>query len=418
MRIGIFSDTYSPYISGLVTSELMLKKALEDMGHEVYVVTANLENFKYINDKKNRIIKISGLPVGIYDARLTGIYSVSAISEIRKWKLDIIHSQTEFGIGTFARIVSKQLNVPLVHTYHTMYEDYIYYLTKGHFDKPSKKLVEYLTRFYCDTTVSELIVPSRKIYNLFINKYNVNKKINIIGTGIDIDKFDKKNFKKDDINKLKEKYNIKDTDFVIGSVSRIAKEKSIDRIINTFPEVLRKIPSAKLLIVGDGPDKEELMKLTKSKGLEESVIFTGKVELEMINMYYQLMNVFVTFSITETQGLTVIEAMASGLPVLAIKDDSFIDSVKHNKNGFLFNKDEEYIDYVYKLYNDKKLYDKQSLNSLELAKEHSCSSFGKRVLDVYYDTIEVYNKKNNIINSIKDVIKTTKNSDKNSKDDK
>ena len=83
MRIGIFSDTYLPYISGLVTSELMLKKSLESMGHEVFVVTANLENFRFINDKKEKVIKIPGLPIGIYDARLTGIYSVSAINEIK-----------------------------------------------------------------------------------------------------------------------------------------------------------------------------------------------------------------------------------------------------------------------------------------------------------------------------------------------
>jgi len=408
MRIGIFTDTYLPYISGLVTSELMLKKALEDMGHEVYIVTANLENFKYINDKKNKVIKISGLPVGIYDARLTGIYSVSAISEIKKWKLDIIHSQTEFGIGTFARIVAKQLNIPLVHTYHTMYEDYIYYLTKGHFDKPSKKLVEYLTRFYCDTTVSELIVPSRKIYNIFINKYKVNKKINIIGTGIDIDKFDRSIFKKDEIKELKLKYNLKDTDFIIGSVSRVAKEKSLDRIINTLPEILKKIPTAKLLIVGDGPDKEELMDLVKEKELQDYVIFTGKVELKNIPIYYQLMNIFVTFSVTETQGLTVIEAMAAGLPVLAIKDDSFIDSVKNNKNGFLFKKEDEYIDYVYRLYSDKNLYKKMSVSSIELSKEHSCLSFGKSVLEVYKNTIKEYNNKNNIITSIKEAIKTSK----------
>ena len=199
MRIGIFTDTYLPYVSGLVTSELMLKRSLESMGHEVFVVTANLESFKFINDKKEKVIKVPGLPIGIYDARLTGIYSVSAINVIKKWKLDIIHTQTEFGIGTFARIVSKQLNIPLVHTYHTMYEDYIYYITKGHFDKPSKKLIEYLTKFYCDKTVSELIVPSRKIYNFFNKKYDVNKKINIIGTGIDIDRFKKENFNKEDI---------------------------------------------------------------------------------------------------------------------------------------------------------------------------------------------------------------------------
>ena len=407
MRIGIFTDTYLPYISGLVTSELMLKNSLEALGHEVYIVTANLENFKYINDKKNKIIKISGLPIGIYDARLTGIYSVSAISEIRKWKLDIIHSQTEFGIGTFARIVAKQLDIPLVHTYHTMYEDYIYYITKGHFDKPSKKLVEYLTRFYCDTTVSELIVPSRKIYNIFINKYEVNKRISIIGTGIDIDNFSKEKFKKEDIDLLRKKYKIKSTDFVIGSVSRIAKEKSIDRIINTFNDVLKKIPNAKLLIVGDGPDKEELMNLVKEKELEKSVVFTGKVELKNIGIYYQLMDVFVTFSTTETQGLTVIEAMASSLPVLAIKDDSFIDSVKHNKNGYLFKTDKEYIDYVYKLYSDKKLYKEQAENSRKLSNDHSSTAFAKQVIEVYNHAIES-NKKNNIFSSIKDVIITNK----------
>ena len=412
MRIGIFSDTYLPYVSGLVTSELMLKKSLENMGHEVFIVTANLENFKYINDKKNKIIKISGLPVGIYDARLTGIYSVSAISEIKKWKLDIIHSQTEFGIGTFARIVSKQLNIPLVHTYHTMYEDYIYYITKGHFDKPSKKLVEYLTKFYCDKTVTELIVPSRKIYNLFLNKYEVNKKVNIIGTGIDIDRFLSKNFKKDELNNLKKDLNINDNDFIIGSVSRLAKEKSIDRIIKTFKSLKEKIPNSKLLLVGDGPDKLELEALVNELNLEDSVIFTGKVDIEKVQIYYQLMNVFVTFSVTETQGLTVLEAMASSLPVLAIKDDSFIDSVEDKKNGFLFNTDEEYISKMYKLYTDKNLYKKQCENSRELSKKHSISSFGEEVYKVYIDTIENYKKNNRIFNNIKDVIKSSKNKEK------
>ncbi len=408
MRIGIFTDTYLPYVSGLVTSELMLKRSLESMGHEVFVVTANLESFKFINDKKEKVIKVPGLPIGIYDARLTGIYSVSAINVIRKWKLDIIHTQTEFGIGTFARIVSKQLNIPLVHTYHTMYEDYIYYITKGHFDRPSKKLIEYLTKFYCDKTVSELIVPSRKIYNFFKRKYDVNKKINIIGTGIDIDRFSKDNFNKEDIEKLKKKYKIEKDDFIIGSVSRLAKEKSIDRLIITFKNVLEKIPKAKLLIVGDGPDKEELMKLARKNKIDSNVIFTGKVDIEKVQVFYQLMDVFVTFSTTETQGLTVLEAMASSVPVLAIKDDSFIDSVEHNKNGYLFNTDEEYIDYIYKLYSDKKIYKDFSNYSRDLSKNHSSEAFGKRVYEVYLHTIENYKKGNKIINNIKGVIKSSK----------
>ena len=355
MRIGIFTDTYLPYVSGLVTSELMLKKSLEKMGHEVYVVTANLENFKYINDKENKVIYIPGLPIGIYDARLTGIYSTRAINQIRKWKLDVIHSQTEFGIGTFARIVSKQLKIPLVHTYHTMYEDYVYYITKGYFDKTSKRLVEYLTKFYCDKTVTELIVPSRKIYNIFVNKYEVNKKISIIGTGMDIERFSKSNFKEEQIDEVRKKYNIKKSDFVIGSVSRLAKEKSIDRVITNFKEVLKTIPNAKLLIVGDGPDRDELMNLAKELEIEKNVIFTLKVPIESVQIYYQIMNVYVTFSTTETQGLTVLEAMASSIPVIAIKDDSFIDAVKDKKNGFVFKTDNDYLKAVNELYNNKKL---------------------------------------------------------------
>lgn len=412
MRIGIFTDTYLPYVSGLVTSELMLKKSLEEMGNEVYIVTANLQNFKYIYNKKDKIIKIPGVPIGIYDARLTSIYNINAINQIKKWKLDIIHSQTEFGIGTFARIVSKQLNIPLVHTYHTMYEDYIYYITKGHFDKPSKKLVEYLTKFYCDTTVTELIVPSRKIYNIFINKYDVNKKINIIGTGMDIDRFSI-NIDKNEVDKLKKKYKIKDSDFVIGSVSRLAKEKSVDKIINSFSKIKSKISNAKLLLVGDGPLSSELKELAHNTNYSNDIIFTRKVETSKVQYYYQLMDIFTTFSVTETQGLTVLEAMASSLPVLVIKDDSFIDYVLDGENGYLFLDTNEYINDVYKLYKDKNLYDKFSKKSYELSKLHSFSSFGEKVYEVYKDTINNYNKENKIITNIKEVIDKVTISDKN-----
>ena len=139
MRIGIFTDTYTPFINGVTTSVLMLKKALERRGHIVYIVTVNAENMKYQIEDNGRVVRIPGIPIGIYDYRLTGIYPIKSIRMIKKWNLDVIHSQTEFGIGTFARIISKQLNIPLVHTYHTMYEDYVHYITKGHFNKSSKK---------------------------------------------------------------------------------------------------------------------------------------------------------------------------------------------------------------------------------------------------------------------------------------
>jgi len=134
MNIGIFTDAYEPHISGVTTSIKMLKEALENMGHSVYIVTANLTNHKFIYDNKNKIIYIPGIKTGIYNTRLTNIYSKKAFKIIKDWHLDVIHSQTEFGIGVFSRIVSKKLHKPVVHTYHTLYEDYVYYVTHGFFD--------------------------------------------------------------------------------------------------------------------------------------------------------------------------------------------------------------------------------------------------------------------------------------------
>ena len=178
MRIGIFTDTYPPFINGVSTSIISLEKALKEKGHQVFIVTVNPDDMSYKLEDENHL-RIPGIPIGIYDYRLTGIYPLKAINIIREWDLDVIHSHTEFGIGTFARIIAKQFNIPLVHTYHTMYEDYVHYITKGHFNKSSKKIVEYLTKFYCDRTARELIVPSKKTYQLFKEKYKVDKNIHI-----------------------------------------------------------------------------------------------------------------------------------------------------------------------------------------------------------------------------------------------
>ena len=189
MRIGIFTDTYPPYINGVSTSIKMLEKALKEKGHQVYIVTVNNESMKYKYEENGRIIRIPGIPIGIYDYRLTGIYPARVLKRIKNWHLDVIHSHTEFGVGTFARIFAKQYGIPLVHTYHTMYEDYVHYITKGYFDGPSKKIVKYLTKFYCDKTATELIVPSQKTYSLFKDKYKYDRNVHIVPTGIDVKRF-------------------------------------------------------------------------------------------------------------------------------------------------------------------------------------------------------------------------------------
>ncbi|HHW68765.1 MAG TPA: glycosyltransferase family 4 protein [Tenericutes bacterium] len=406
MRIGIFTDTYPPYINGVSTSVLMLQKALEKKGHQVFIVTVNPEgiNYKYQDDKK--IIRIPGVPIGIYDYRLTGIYPIRSINIIKKWDLDIIHSHTEFGVGTFARIIATQLDIPLVHTYHTMYEDYVHYITKGYFDGPSKKIVEYLTKFYCDKTTSELIVPTKKTYDLFKEKYKYDRNVHIIPTGIELDRFYPENIDKDQIENIKKELKISNNDFIILFVGRLGKEKNVDFLIECQKELVKKKSNCKLIIIGDGPDSDEFKDLVRKYKIEDKVIFTGKVPWEIVPIYYQLADVFATASLTETQGLTVIEAMASSKCVVAINDESFNGTIIDGLNGFLFNNKKEYQKIIEKLFFDKALLSK-ICNQAKISSEmHSSKYFGERVLDVYNNAIKNSDKKKrNIITKVRDIIK-------------
>lgn len=394
MRIGIFTDTYPPYINGVSTSVFMLKKALEKKGHQVFVVTVNNESMHYKLDDNDTVIRIPGLPIGIYDYRLSEIYPLKAINIVRKWKLDVIHSHTEFSIGIFARIFARQFDIPLVHTYHTMYEDYVYYITKGYFDKSSKKLVEHLTLFYCDTTANELIVPTKKTYDLFKQKYEVKKNIHIIPTGIEIERFYTENIDKNKVEEIRKKLKRSKNDFNILFVGRLAKEKNVDFLLEAHANIISKNKNINLIIIGDGPDIEEYVATSKKLKIDKNVIFVGKVPWEEIPIYYQLANIFATASTTETQGLTVIEAMASSVAPVCIDDESFRNAVVDGLNGRIFKTQEEYENIVLELFKDKEKllsYKKQARINADL---HSSKYYGESVADVYKHAIETKNSDN------------------------
>lgn len=406
MRIGIFTDTYPPFINGVSTSIVMLKKALEKQGHTVYIVTVNNENMKYKYEEDEKVIRIPGIPVGIYDYRLTGIYPVKIVNKIRKWHLDVIHSQTEFGVGTFARIIAKQFHIPLVHTYHTMYEDYVHYITKGYFVGTSKKIVEYLTLFYCDKTISELIVPTEKTKELFKEKYKVNRNVYVIPTGIEIEKFYLENNKNLNILEKRNSLGIAKDDFVILFVGRIGTEKNIDLLLNGMEKLIKLSKKIKLLIIGDGPDMGYYKEYVYKRKLGKNVIFTGKVPWDSISEYYLIADIFATASVTETQGLTVIEAMAAGLPVICINDESFTGTIMNNVDGIIFNNLEEYIEAITKLYQDRELLKNLGKKARIDAEKYSSEKFATSVLEVYRTAI----KKNRkivipLVDTIKEVFK-------------
>ena len=406
MRIGIFTDTYPPYINGVSTSVSMLENALRKKGHQVYIVTVNTENMRYKYENDEHIIRIPGVPIGIYDYRLTGVYPLKAINKIRKWNLDVIHSHTEFGVGTFARIIAKQYNIPLVHTYHTMYEDYVHYITKGYFNNTSKKIVEYLTNFYCNQTATELIVPTKKTYDLFKEKYKYTRNVHIIPTGIEVEKFYKENTDPAKLEEIRKKHGLNKGDFVILYVGRLGQEKSVDVLIESHQELAREY-KAKLLIVGDGPDMDTYKNLVHKLKIDDNVIFTGKVPWTEVTLYYQIADIFATASKSETQGLTVIEAMAASLPVVAVDDESFRNVIVDGLNGHLFDTKKEYKKYVKSFIDEPSKLQQFSKQARINADTYSSKYFAERVLDVYRLAIngETSEEKNSVKNGFKATLK-------------
>ncbi len=387
MRIGLFTDTYPPQINGVSTSVQMLKNALEKQGHEVYVITSNASSIKYNYEEAEHIIRIPGIPTGIYDYRLTQIYPLKIINLMKSWKLEVIHSHTEFGVGIFARLFAKQFNIPLVHTYHTMYEDYTHYITHGYFEKTSKKIVEYLTKFYCDKTASELIVPTNKTYNLFKEKYKFDKNIHIVPTGIEVERFFKENVNLEIAQNLRKKLGYTKKDIVLLFVGRIAQEKNIEFLLRAEQKILQKNKNIKLLIVGDGPDKQNFENLSKDLKIDKNVIFVGKVPWDETEYYYNISDIFVTASTTETQGLTIIEAMAASTPPVCINDEAFVDTITNNLNGYIFNNEDEYCDIILKLTKDKDMRLKTGKQARIQSEHLSSKQFASNVLLVYEHAI-------------------------------
>ena len=385
MNIGIFTDAYYPQINGVVISTQTLKEELERLGHKVTIITVS--DPKLIEDQPN-VLRLKSIPFAILpNFRVGQFYSYKIMKEIKALNLDIIHTQTEFSLCAFARIVAKQLNIPLVHTYHTMYEEYTHYFSPKRMEKAAKKLTRKFTCMICNT-VDNVIVPTEKVENK-LSDYGFEKNINVIPTGVNLKPFDHTQFKKDVINELKTSIGLSSNDKIILYVGRLAKEKSIDVVIKALPETLKRSPNAKVLIVGDGPEKENLRHLSEQLNLSDKVIFTGKVPWGNIGLYYQLADVFVSASLSETQGLTYIEAMAAKKPVVAKYDTNLDETIDDGINGRFFYDDSELPEILNNILEDELMNHYFAKNALDKAKTYSSEQFGRSVEKIYKETLGI-----------------------------
>lgn len=386
MKIGIFTDTYKPQVNGVVTSITTLERELRKKGHKVYIITTSDPEVNYTEGNVLRLPSIVFRPAPQY--RLGMIYSNKIIKKIKKLNLDIIHSQTEWGMGAFSRFTAKRLNVPLVHTYHTLYEYYTHYIAGRHFTKQAKKLAKAISKFYCDTCTS-LIVPTEKVEKI-IKSYGVSKDMYVIPTGIDIEKFYRKNYTDEERKELRKQYDIADDEFLCVFIGRVAREKSIDFLIEAFSKVEDK--KIKLLIVGKGPELEDFKTFAKKFDFGDRVIFSGEVSYERVPIYYQIGDLFLNASISETQGLTFIEAMASEIVVNARFDDNLKEIFIDRKAGLLYKDTDEFLENIKALKNNQELVKELKKNALLISREFSAEAFGDRVEKVYYETMEAFKK--------------------------
>ena len=382
MNIGLFTDTYYPELNGVANSVYLLKKELEKKGHNVYVVTTKVPGAV---DDDPKVFRVPSKAVSFVPERRLGLFYYPKIArQIHKMKLDIIHTHTEFSIGVFGRIMAHELFVPVVHTYHTIYEDYTHYIKKYlSNEERAKKFVKMYSKFSV-RGAEELIVPTQKVADL-MTRYQVKPDINVIPTGIDLNRF----AKKDSLaarNQLKEKLGIPAGDKVVLYLGRVSEEKNIDEVMGYLNSCMEMNHHIHFLIVGDGPHKNALEKTAKTMSQSENIIFAGARPWDEIAHYYQLADVFVSASTSETQGLTYIEALASGIPILAKKDPCLEGVLEDGYNGYAFENKKEFVSGLRKLLWNEEAID-YSANAKESVLKFSTEEFAAKVENIYYHVI-------------------------------
>lgn len=376
MKILLTTDTYFPMINGVATSTSNLYKELRKKGHDVKILTLSHTKREKIDGD---IYYLKSIKARVYpDARIKFPFKNRLIKEIMDWKPDIIHSQTEFSTMIAAKHIAGKLDIPQIHTYHTLYEDYLSYFPG--MDAIKRPALIKVTQLLLNT-FDGVIAPTVKTEKVLLS-YGVETDIHVVPTGINLRKF-QKNFPLEEKDKLRIELGLRAEDRAIVYVGRIAEEKNISEIIALFSEMIKKVKNIKLLIVGGGPYLEELKLKVKDEKLSNQVIFTGMVKPEDVYKYYKTGDVFVTASTSETQGLTYIEALSSGCPIVC-KYDKCIDGViLQGINGFSYREPKEFSQYVLNILSDEELRKRLSKEAEEGAHKYSSEVFAENVLNVY-----------------------------------
>ena len=398
MRVALLTETYFPHINGVTTHVKTLREGLTALGHEVLVVTASPNISKHFVE--DGVLYCPGRKLKrVYGYGLASPFSIKRMKILKEFNPDIIHVHNEFGIGLFGIIAAKRLKSTLIYTLHTDYDSYMYYVIPKVLARTAGKIMRKYINIYAKQS-DGIIGPSSKCFD-YIKKASNKKKIKILSNSIELSQFSAENVSAQQKKDLLDKLGLPENAFIACFVGRMGNEKAIDVTLDFLAKTLQKGDNIFYLAAGDGPTIEEFKAQANRLNISDRVRFTGRVEHDDIPVYYAISKVFLTSSLTEMNSISMLEAMAMGLPVLQRVDEVNKDQIEEGINGYLFNDEKEMYMHLKDLSRmSQKDFEKiQNLTS-ETVSQKDELDLAKRAVEVYeiaiqsgLDQIDIRNNK-------------------------
>jgi len=368
MKIALFTDVFTEkIISGAVVSIIRISKGLADRGHKIYLIVPDGEDTIKLKHKNIEIIQVPSIPAFFYPGfRLTSFYNPKITEYLKKEKVEIIYLTTPMILGIEAVLTAKKLKIPLAGTFHTLVYKADYLKVVGLDFWIIKKILLWFHKFLysrCDlvTCPSESALKEILMYKLG-GKRNI-----AISNGIDPKIFDNKKAKE-----IKNKYNPNGK--IILYVGRISDDKKIFYLFDIFKMITEKLPNVRMIMIGGGVQMKEVKEKIEKLGIENKIFLLGQMKHEKLvrSGVFGASDLFMTASITETEGITTLESQVNGLVCVGTNASGTKDLIKNNYNGFLVkdgNK-EEFAEKVIRLLTDEKLYKRMRKNTLKEVKKY------------------------------------------------
>jgi 1,2-diacylglycerol 3-alpha-glucosyltransferase len=381
MNVGIFVDCYIPTKNGVVTSIVQLKEGLERRGHNAIVITVETPHH---TEKDMNVYRFPSVPFNSDIEIRLGIANQARVNRIvRRERIDIIHTHTEFSIGWAAKRAARSFRLPLVHTAHTMYEHYSHYLFFGRL-LSAKIIRKWLKLFLIN--YDALVCPSVKAQDYF-RSFMPHIRTVVIGNGVSKTRFKPIPLTKEERTEARQALGIQPSDKVIIYVGRMANEKRAVELFKALTPLLWRYQHYKALFVGSGPSYRHMIEESKRCNLREQTVFTGYVKWEQMHRMYSISDVFATASLSEVHPVTLIEASICGLPIIARCDSSYVDLIQDGYNGYLVDSDRQIAERLSEILSDEAKLLQFSENGLTVADEFNADKHVDKLVSLYQQVL-------------------------------